>query len=91
MNDNLYQQLFHEFTTTDISDGSVVLSHLDDDELQHAHDAALRQFGLELVIGACEKSDWLGSKLVIDSNEGAISFFQTVFCAIELERVRRQP
>jgi hypothetical protein len=71
-------------------DRSAVLAVLSDAALETAHDDMLKQFGLELAIGIWENSDWYGSKLVIDANEGPISFFQAIFYAIRLEMRRRQ-
>jgi hypothetical protein len=71
-------------------DRSAVLAELSDAELETANEDMLKQFGLELAIGVWENSEWYGSKLVIDANEGPISFFQTVFYAIRLEMRRRQ-
>jgi hypothetical protein len=85
------EQLAHELVNADcICDTSAVLSALSDDELQAAYDDILKQFGLELVIGACDGSDWVGENLVIAANEGSISFLQVAFYAVRLERQRRK-
>ncbi len=84
------EQLADELLRVDIDQPSAILSDLSDDELETAFGEILNQFGLELVIGAYEKSEWVGGKLVIDANEGPISFVQTALFAVRLEKQRRR-
>jgi len=84
------EQLADELLRVDIDQPSAVLSALSDDELQSAFDNTLKQFGLELAIGVCDASEWMGGTLVIDANRGAIHFLQTAFHAIRLEIQQRQ-
>jgi hypothetical protein len=89
MTDEQLSRLTNEILNLEY-DRSAVLSELSDAELENAYNDVLKQFGLELAIGVWENSEWLGSKLVIDANEGPISFFQAVFYAVLSEMRRRK-
>ena len=69
---------------------SAILSAMSDAELQSAYVDVLRQYGLELVIGAEEKSTWMCELLVIGSNQGPIFACAAAFQAILLEMSKRQ-
>jgi hypothetical protein len=69
-------------------ESSELLAALSDTELQDAYLDVLRQYGLELVIGA-EDSGWMSDLLVIGNNQGAILACQTAFAAVLLEMSRR--
>lgn len=73
MTDEQLSRLTDEFLNLEY-DRSAVLIHLSYAELEAAHNDILKQLGLELAIGVWENSEWFGSKLVIDANEGPISF-----------------
>ena len=83
-------QLVGELLHVDIDRPCPTLVSLSDDGLQIAFDDVLRQFGLELVVGASERSEWVDDTLVIGSNQAAITTLETVFYAIRMERQRRQ-
>ena len=88
--ESLLTQLADELLVKDITEPSVVLGTLSDDELQAACDDVLEQFALELLIGAHNNSDWLDGKLVIDANHGPIHLLQTAFYAVWIELRRRK-
>ena len=90
MTDQQLEQLCDELLSTDICQTSAVLSALSADELETAYEGILHQYGLELVIGASDDSDWRSGMLVIAANQGSIHFCQTAFYAIRLERQRRK-
>ena len=74
---------------------SAILAAMSDTELQVACVDVLRQYGLELAIGAEDKSTWMpehGSsrwRLVVAANWGPIMDCQAAFQAVLLEMARR--
>ena len=70
------------------SDADTTMATLSDAELQTAYTTVLRQYGLELVIGA-EDSGWMSDLLMIGNNQGPILACHTAFSAILLEMARR--
>ena len=88
--ESLLTQLADELLVKDITEPSVVLGSLSDDELQAAYDHILQQFALELLIGAHKNSDWFDGKLIIDANHGPIHLLQAAFYAVKLEVRRRK-
>ena len=87
--ESLLTQLSDELLVKDITEPSVVLAALSDDELQAAYDDVLEQFALELLIGAAKNSDWSDGKFVIDANHGPIHLLEAAFYAVKLEVQRR--
>ena len=73
-----------------MTEPSVVLGSLSDDELEAAYNDVLEQFALELLIGAAKNSDWSDGKFVIDANHGPIHLLEAVFYAVRLEVRRRK-
>jgi hypothetical protein len=71
------------------AENSATLLAMSDAELQDAYVGVLRQYGLELVCGAYEKSSWMGEVLVIAGNEGPIKACAAAFLAILIEMDRR--
>jgi hypothetical protein len=71
------------------SDTSEILAALSDEELRTAYSDVLRQWSLELAVGAYENSSWLGDILVIGCNQGPIHASETAFYAILVELGRR--
>jgi hypothetical protein len=71
------------------SENSAILAAMPDEELQQAMCDAMRQFGLELLIGAEEKSTWMSELLVIGANLGPILDCQAAFRASLFEMSRR--
>lgn len=69
---------------------SAILPAMSDSELQTAYVDTFRQYGLELVIGAEEKSNWMSELLVIGFNQGPIFACSAGFQAILLEMSRRK-
>jgi hypothetical protein len=61
-----------------------------DTELQDAYVDVFHQYGLELVIGAEDKSTWMSELLVIGANQGPIFACAAAFQAILLEMSRRK-
>jgi hypothetical protein len=82
-------QLADELLVQDITEPSIVLGSLSDDELEAAHDFMVEQFALELLIGAYKSSDWHNGNFVIAANHGPIHLLQTAFYAVKLECQRR--
>jgi hypothetical protein len=72
------------------SDRSALLASFSDTELHDAYVDVFRQYGVELVIGAEEKSTWMCELLVIGSNQGPIFACAAAFQAILLEMSKRQ-
>jgi len=70
-------------------EGSAILLALSDAELQTACADVLKQYGLELAIGAEEQSTWMGELLLIGANLGPILDCQAAFQAVLLEMQRR--
>jgi len=87
--DSLLTQLADELLAQDITEPSVVLGSLSNDELQAAYDFVLEQFALELLIGAHENSTWSNGNLVIAANHRNIHLLQAAFYAVRLEVERR--
>jgi hypothetical protein len=87
--ESLLAQLADELLVQDITDPSVVLGSLSDDELQATYDHVLEQFALELLIGADKNSEWSNGNLVIAANHRQIHLLQTAFYAVRLEVQRR--
>jgi hypothetical protein len=87
--DSLLTNLADELLVRDITEPSVVLGSLSDDELEAAYDHVLEQFALELLVGADKNSEWSDGKLVIDANHGPIHLLQAAFYAVKLEVQRR--
>lgn len=69
---------------------SAILSAMSDAELLSAYVNVFHQYGLELVIGAEEKSTWMSELLVIGANQGPIFACAAAFQALLLEMSRRK-
>ena len=89
MNLTLLEDLCDELLVSD-SEASAILLSMSDDELQDAYVDVFHQYGLELVIGAEDKSTWMSDVLVIGANQGPIFACAAAFQAILLEMDRRK-
>jgi hypothetical protein len=70
-------------------DASPMLSAFTDIELLDAYDGILRQYGLELAVGAYHRSEWINGQLLIAANEGPIKACAAAFLAVLVEMDRR--
>ena len=83
--DSLLTKLANELLVQDITEPSAVLGLLPDDDLQVFYDHVLKQFALELLIGADPNSEWSNGNLVIAANHRNIHLLQAAFYAVKLE------
>jgi hypothetical protein len=78
----LFDELQDADCTCEMSD---LLSPLSYDDLQTAHEDLLDQFGHELAMGALEQSGWLCGNLLINANQGSVSFLGMVLDVVRAE------
>jgi len=81
------EDLCYEIVASDSNTSA--LGALSDAELQDAYADVLRQWSLELAIGAYESSAWIGELLMIGANEGPIKACAMAFLATLVEMDRR--
>ena len=86
---SLLTNLADELLLQGITQPSVVLGPLSDDDLQAAYDFVLERFALELLIGA-RNSDWSNGNLVIAAKHGPFHSLQTALYAVRLELQQRK-
>lgn len=91
MNEQQLEGLFNALKEADCSsEMSDVLSPLSEADLDSVHDEFLDQYGLELALGALERSAWRCGNLIINANQPSICFFGTALEAIREKKRERK-
>jgi hypothetical protein len=85
------EQIFNSLLDADrIHKMSAVLTPLTNAELEAMYEDCLEQYGMQLALGALERSDWVCGTLVINANSASIEFNRTALDAIRSEGERRK-